>query len=146
MNKKVSVLIGKRYISNDKCFCVLNIVIGERFLLEFSRIPYRKKFTKNIFSKILKFVKEVSIFETSKDSILYSLLLNVQCSPKLNSPGSVQLISNSTINPNIILNNTTVLESLKLLKLKLIKNSIIPNKKEKIRVVIDDVIKYLKSE
>lgn len=144
MNKEINVLIGKRIILDNKCFCVLNIVIGERFLLEFSGIPYGKKFTKNIFNKILKFFKEVSIFETSKDCLFYSVLLNIQCSSHFNS--SVRLISNSSINPNITLNNTTVLESLKLLKLKLVKNSIIPNKKEKIRVVIDEIIKYLKSE
>lgn len=141
MSKEVSVLIGKRTISNGKYLCVLNIVIGEKYILEFSGIPYRKKFTKNIFSKILKFFREVTILENT-NSVLYSIALNVRRSPYIPE----YLVSNSMINPKITLDNTAVLEGLKLLKLKLIKNSIIPNKREKIRVVIDDVIKYLKSE
>lgn len=141
MSKEVSVLIGKRTISNGKYLCVLNIVIGKRYILEFSGIPYRKKFTKNIFSKILKFFREVTILENT-NSVLYSIALNVRRSPYIPE----YLVSNSMINPKITLDNTAVLEGLKLLKLKLIKNSIIPNKREKIRVVIDDVIKYLKSE
>lgn len=141
MSKVVSVLIGKRTISNGKYLCVLNIVIGEKYILEFSGIPYRKKFTKNIFSKILRFFREVTILENT-NSVLYSIALNVRRSPYIPE----YLVSNSMINPKITLDNTAVLEGLKLLKLKLIKNSIIPNKREKIRVVIDDVIKYLKSE
>ena len=137
----VSVLIGKRTISNGKSLCILNIVIGKRYILEFSGIPFRKKFTKNIFSKILKFFREVTILEDT-NSVLYSVVLNIRRSPYIPE----YLVSNSMINPKITLDNTAVLESLKLLKLKLIKNSIFPNKKEKIRVVIDDVIKYLKSE
>ena len=141
MSKVVSVLIGKRTISNGKYLCVLNIVIGEKYILEFIGIPYSKKFTKNIFSKILRFFREVTILENT-NSVLYSIALNVRRSPYIPE----YLVSNSMINPKITLDNTAVLEGLKLLKLKLIKNSIIPNKREKIRVVIDDVIKYLKSE